>query len=204
MLLAAGSRGGRLGVDFSSNLSSNFELHVELAYIADESKVTLDASHRLLAKQEDAVNGLLGLRYLTASDVTWIVEYYHHGSGYSEAELQRFLSLAKSDPSTSPVLFELAQAARQSGFAAPNAGEDYLHLRASRKEPFGVVYSAVGLTTIANLEDESFSMTPELVYTGLGNSELRLRMSWLEGSRNTEFGEKLSDRRLELRFRYFF
>ena len=33
MFLTSGSRGGRLGADFSRNLSSNVELHGELAYL---------------------------------------------------------------------------------------------------------------------------------------------------------------------------
>lgn len=127
-----------------------------------------------------------------------------NGSGYTDAELERFLRLAKSDPVVSPALFDLAQRARQSGFGAPNPGEGYLYARASKKEPFDIVYSTVTLTAIANLEDQSSSITPEFVYTGAKNTEARLRLAWLHGSENTEFGEKLSDLRVELRLRYFF
>ena len=62
------------------------------------AKVSVDSSNRLVTEEEDAVNGLLGLRYLTQSDVTWIIEYYRNGSGYTDTELERFLRLAKSDP----------------------------------------------------------------------------------------------------------
>ena len=72
------------------------------------------------------------------------------------------------------------------------------------KEPLDVVYSTASLTSIANLEDGSFTITPEFVYTALEDTETRLRLTWLHGSGNTEFGEKLSDLRVELRFRYFF
>ncbi len=204
MFLASGSRSGRLGADFSRNLTSNFELHGELAYINDERKLSIDSSNRLVIVETDAVNGLLGLRYLTPSEVVWIIEYYRNGSGYDAGELERFFRLAKSDPLASSDLLDLAQRARQSGFGAPNPGKNYLYVRTIKKEPFDVVYSTVALTTIVNLEDQSFSITPELIYTGVKNTEARLRLVWLNGSENTEFGEKLSDWRVELRLRYFF
>ena len=55
---------------------------------------------------------LLGLRYLTVNEVTWIADWIHNGMGYSDSELgdyYRFLNLA------------LASGAPQSGPARPSA-----------------------------------------------------------------------------------
>ena len=41
-----------------------------------------------------------------------------------------------------------------------------------------------------NLNDGSYSLTPELLYAGITNLELRLRTEFIIGTRNTEFGEK--------------
>jgi hypothetical protein len=54
------------------------------------------------------------------------------------------------------------------------------------------------------LKDWSFSMTPELLYTGITNLELRLKTFFIIGKENTEFGEKPKDYRSELRARYYF
>jgi hypothetical protein len=81
---------------------------------------------------------------------------------------------------------------------------DYLYARVSRKEPFDILYFTPAATSIINLNDGSFSLSPELLYTGITNLELRLKVTVLEGGRFSEFGEKQNNYRLELRARYFF
>jgi len=60
------------------------------------------------------------------------------------------------------------------------------------------------MTTIVNLDDGSFTATPELTYTGFTNWELQLRYAILVGDANSEYGEKQNSSRIELRVRYFF
>ncbi|MBP1715937.1 MAG: hypothetical protein H6Q42_4140, partial [Deltaproteobacteria bacterium] len=60
------------------------------------------------------------------------------------------------------------------------------------------------LTTIVNLNDSSFSITPEVAYTGITNWDLRLKAMFLVGGKETEFGEKPNDYRIEFRARYYF
>ena len=55
-----------------------------------------------------------------------------------------------------------------------------------------------------NLNDQSFSISPELLYTGIKNWEFRLKGMALVGSKGTEFGEKQNDYRIEFRVRYYF
>jgi hypothetical protein len=77
-------------------------------------------------------------------------------------------------------------------------------LRVSQKEPFDTLYFTPAITTIVNLHDSSFSLSPELIYTAVTNLEVRLKGSWLQGERYSEYGEKQNDYRLELRVRYYF
>jgi hypothetical protein len=203
-VLGKGSRSARIGADFSRNLTPAIEIHGEFAYIDDQRIVTISNNSQLEVSEKDVVRALLGLRYLTQNDITWIVEYYHNGAGNSEDELARFYALARTDQLNSPLLFNIARQAREAGYGAPNPGRDYLYLRATMKEPFDIVYLTAGFTSILNLRDESFSLTPELAYTGIENSETRLKLAWLQGSDNSEFGEKQTEWRIELRFRYFF
>jgi hypothetical protein len=60
------------------------------------------------------------------------------------------------------------------------------------------------LTSIVNLDDQSCSVTPELIYTGITNWEVQLRWIVLLGDDLSEFGEKQNSNKLELRLRYFF
>jgi hypothetical protein len=81
---------------------------------------------------------------------------------------------------------------------------DYLYFRASQKEPFDILYITPSITGILNLNDGSYTLSPELLYTGIGNLELRLRASVLQGERFSEHGEKQNDWRVEFRARYYF
>ena len=100
----------------------------------------------------------------------------------------------------------LGQAKQQGarGYLRPNPGRDYLYARFSLKEPFDILFFTPALTTIINLDDQSYSLTPELLYTGFTNWELRLRFALLGGDADSEFGEKQNSNRLELRLRYYF
>ena len=81
---------------------------------------------------------------------------------------------------------------------------DYLYLRVTQKDPFNILYFTPALTGIMSLDDGSFSLAPELTYTGITNLEVRLKATANVGQNESEYGEKPSDYRLELRARYYF
>jgi len=60
------------------------------------------------------------------------------------------------------------------------------------------------VTAIVNAEDRSYSLSPEISYTGTTNLEMRLKGTALVGDRLSEYGEKPYDYRVELRARYYF
>jgi hypothetical protein len=100
----------------------------------------------------------------------------------------------------------LARAASlaSTGYARPNPGRDYLYLRVSQKEPFDILYFTPALTVIANANDRSTSVAPELLYTGINDVELRLRAFFLNGGAGTEFGERQISKRIEFQARLYF
>ncbi len=198
--LGSGSRTSRFGIDFSRNLTSALEIHGEWARIRDFELRSIDAAGNVSATTRDVTSALIGLRYLTENDTTWIAELYRNGTGYAESQLTDFLQLADS---SNPLLFNKAKQISPA-YSRANAGRDYLYLRASQKEPFDIVYFTPSLTLIANLADKSWSLTPELLYTGITNLDLRLRASFLHGNEYSEFGEKQNRRRLELLARFYF
>jgi hypothetical protein len=209
MWLGKGSRPGRIGFDFSRNLAGNLEVHGEWARISDFQQRVVDATGVISTRRFDATSWLLGLRYLTEREVTWIVEYYRNGTGYSDGELESFLrfadtALATAPPGTFSPLVDRAASLALTGYAAPNPGRDYLYVRASAKEPGDILYLTPAVTAIVNLQDGSYSLTPEVVYTGFTNWELRGRIVFLHGARYTEFGERPNDRRVELYARLYF
>jgi hypothetical protein len=202
--LGEGSRSARFGFDLSRNFGTNLEVHAEWARILDFEQPVLTASGSLqTAPPREATSYLIGARYLTERDTTWIVEYYRNGTGYSEAQASAFYEAAHAGAALgalSPVLRSAAQA----GYARPNLMQRYLYVRASQKEPFDILYFTPSATTIVNLDDGSYSLIGELLYTGFGDFEVRLRAAVNVGERLTEFGEKPVEERLELRLRWHF
>jgi len=208
MFLTGNSRSNRVGLDFSTNLAPHFEIHGELAYIPELSKVVLKDDNSSSLEENSALSTLLGIRYLFDNDVTAIIEYYFNGGGYSEEEMDRFYQLAETgfteDSALGSILLDKAREMSLKGYGRPQPGRQYLYAKFTRKEPFDILYFTPGITTIFNLEDESYSISPEGVYSGFTNWEFRLRLSLINGGKFTEFGEKINSNKVELRVRYFF
>lgn len=200
-----GSRPARHGFDFSRNLSSNFEVHGEWARIRDFPRPVTDSAGRVATETADATSYLLGARYLTAADTTYIVEYYRNGTGYSEEEARQFYQLVDNAFSTgNDTLQQRALSLAQGSYGRPNAGTDYLYFRAQQKDAFSIVYFQAALTMMTNLQDGSYQLTPELLYAGIRNVELRARLLLLAGGSGTDFGEKQASSRLEVYARLHF
>jgi hypothetical protein len=203
LVAAEGSRGARYGIDFSRNLGTNLEIHGELARYSDVPRAVLTTGHTLDVESRDYTSALLGLRYLTERETTFIAEWYRNGGGYSETEMQRFFDLIDAG-ATNPALKSLAAQAARGGYTAPNAMRDYVYLRVSQKEPFDILYFTPALAVMLNANDDSATLIPEFGYTGITNVDLRLRAQFNRGARGSEFGEKPLDARVELRGQYFF
>ena len=203
------SRSTRYGIDFSKNLATNFEIHAEVAHTPKQTVKTLNSSGTLESHDRSVTSYLLGLRYLSEKDVTTILEFYHNDAGYSETEMDQFFQLV-SDANAQYIsthddsLLRQASTISKSGYARPQIGRNYIYAKVTQKEPLDLLYFTPGITAILNVDDESYSLSPEAVYTGFTNWELRLRYSQINGGRFTEHGEKLNESKLELRVRYYF
>ncbi|MDX2495304.1 MAG: hypothetical protein QNK27_10115 [Desulfuromusa sp.] len=209
LLLTGDSRSTSYGLDFSRNLATNFEMHGEMAWTQDKKKFILQEDSIPTFSEEDVLSWLLGIRYLSTNDITSIIEYYHNDSGYTKEEMTNFYMFAREagedfQQTAGRLLLERARDMSLKGYGNPQPGRDYLYGRFSQKEPFDILYLTPALTTILNLDDKSYTLTPELIYTRFTNWEMRLRFSYLNGAMYSEFGEKQNSSKLEFRLRYFF
>ncbi|MBW1862044.1 MAG: hypothetical protein JRJ02_06685 [Deltaproteobacteria bacterium] len=203
------SRTTRYGFDFARNIKTNLVVHGELAWITDFDKKSIDTQGNLSTDESDIMKFLFGIRYLTTNEITFTVEYYHNGGGIDEDNAENFFDFVDRAYDTFLLTgnsSQLNKATRlsQGTMAAAKPMRDYLYFRASWKEPFDILYFTPAVTTIVNLNDQSLSITPELVYSPKTNLEFRLRSNFLVGSKNTEYGEKQNDCKVELRVRYYF
>lgn len=207
--LSNGSRSSRYGFDFSRNLATNFEIHGEWAHINDTQRSVTNPSGGTTVVQGDAARYLIGLRHLSTRETTTIFEYYRNGPGLTESEMDDFVQFvdnAYAQYLATGNATQLNQAANavRGGYGAPNPGRNYLYLRIAQKEPFDILYFTPAVNVIMNADDRSMSITPELLYTGIKDIELRLRAIVLTGGAGTEYGERLNSSRIELRARLYF
>jgi hypothetical protein len=204
-----GSRPARFGFDFARNLASNLEIHGEWARIQQSPRPVTDSAGLVTTEVANATSYLLGARYLTASDTTYIVEWYRNGTGYSEREARQFYDFVDTaftqfQQTGNGALVQKALSLSQGGYGRPNPGKDYLYFRAQAKDALGIVYFSPAITAMINLQDRSWQLTPEVLYTGIKNLELRARVFLLHGAGGTDFGEKQVSRKLEIYARYYF
>ena len=209
IMLAGGSKTTRYGFDFSRNITPNFEIHGEFAYITNFKKKFINSNGESFNSEFDAKSYLTGIRYLTEQDTTFIIEYYHNGTGFADGEMEDYFSFINNAYETytssgSSSLLQKASNFAESSYGSVNPMRDYLYARISQKEPFNILYFTHSLTGIFNINDKSFSLSPEFLYTGITNLELRLKTSFLVGERRSEYGEKLNNYRAEFRVRYYF
>lgn len=209
MFLSGGSVPARYGIDFSRNMTSNFEIHGEFAHIPAYSKKVIDRSSSIAEENYASTSYLLGIRYLTRVNTTFIFEYFKNGSGYTSSEMRNFYFLIEQAYQSYLLTGDDSQLNFLAGATTQDyrtfaTMQDYLYLRISQKEPWDILYFIPSFTSIVNLTDKSFSLAPELLYNPITNLELRAKITVLLGKDGSEFGEKQNDFRLEFRGRYYF
>lgn len=207
MFLAGESQPARLGLDFSRNIRSNLELHGEVTFLNGLERKMVMENGEIVQESLNAIRYLLGLRYLSRTETTYILEYYHNGAGYDSVEMNNFYSaadLAYEQYLLAGVDTGLRDLAVLESYGEFSPMTDYLYFRIMQKDIFGILYLNPSAMVIANISDGSASISPEFSYTGFTNLELRLKAIILLGEDRDEFGEKTNRFRLELRARYFF
>jgi len=209
MFLSGGSGPARYGMDFSRNITSNFEVHGEFAYIPDYSKNVIHGDGTVGEEKYASKNYLLGIRFLTKTNTTFFFEYLKNENGYTSREMENFYSLI--DLAYQSYLLtgddrqiKFLSGASSQAYRTFAPMQNYLYLRISQKEPWNILYFIPSFTSIVNLSDISISLTPELLYNPITNLELRAKITVLLGKSESEFGEKQNDFRLEFRGRYYF
>ncbi len=208
MFLISENMNNNFGFDFSKNLSASFEIHGDAAIVKDYNKNIIDEYGNISTSEYTAYNFLLGVRYLSNQDTTYILEYYRNDQGYSSKEYENYLTFIESGYdqylSTSSKAAILKSKTMATWYNQQAVMKDYLYLKISQKEPFDILYFVPGITFIYNLNDQSASITPYMTYSPLTNLTLEIKTGFLFGGDKTEYGEKINKAKIELSMQYYF
>ena len=194
----------RVGLDFSTNLRENLEIHAEFSYAHDEAKYFIVDD--LISQQKmDGSSYLLGLRYLNRINTTLIAEYYHNNNGLSKNEFKSYLNyLHNSIESNFPEMINSAKLNMSTIFRSKTLMQDYLYVKLSQPEPFSWLYTSISMFTIFNLTDNSFLVSPQLSYKPFTNFEVLLWPFLFFGGNDTEYGSKQFEKKIEIWMRFYF
>ncbi len=172
------------GFDFASNITSNFEAHGEYARIISEGS------------EEQKI--LVGTRYLTENDITWILEGYHDSSGLTKEDSQALLESVRAGSITAAG--KLMSISRQGKMLNRN----YAYIKASIKEPFNWLYVTPSTAWLINMDDSSINTTIQLTYTPVNNWDYQTSWQHMAGGSVTQFGENIVQDRIVMEMAYSF
>ena len=194
----------RYGADFSTNLKTNLEVHGELDYaVGEDTYFILD--DRPARRRNSGLSHLLGMRYLTTSNTTLIVEFYHRSNGMNEGIFADYVAYVRDGlrDDTAPDA-EANRAVVNDLFRRKNLMRDYAYAKLMHPEPFSILYSSVSAFVIYNLQDKSYVLSPQLAYKPVTNFEFLCWPSFLVGTAETEYGSRAFQRKIEFWMRFFF
>ena len=209
IILSGGSKTTRYGMDFSMNITTNFEIHGEFASINDYKKQFIDDKGNIYENRYDSKSYLIGTRYLTEHNDTFIFEYYRNGTGFTKNEMQNYFSFINNAydsylSSGTDTLIKKGLNITKENYDRMNPMGDYIYMRISRKDPFDILYYTPAVTAMSNINDGSFILFPELLYTGITNLDLRFKTAFVSGEQFSEYRQKQNNYRIEFRVRYYF
>lgn len=139
-----------------------------------------DVTKKLLDSEltDDTHDYLLGTRFLFETNTTLIVEYLHNDSGLDEIQMGNFNTQ-----------FPM---------------KDYVYAKLSQPEPFDILYFTPSIFVLYNLNDNSEMIGGEFSYSRFENINLKLKYNLMFGDSNSEFGGKISSKKLSLIYEYIF
>ena len=204
--LFADTRGGsKAGADFSKNLLPNWEIHGEWAFVPNYHSTSFASDSTLVGGTKNAVNLVLGTRYLDRFNTTYIVEYLHQGSGFTSDQMSTYYRvLASAQAFENGAVAQTTLLNSTKLYNRQFIMTDYVYFRASHPDPFMLVYFTPAAYALVNLVDGSAMMGVEMTYTRLSHLLLTARGVAYAGPHDTEFGVKQARGRIELRGKWSF
>jgi hypothetical protein len=194
----------KYGFDFSRNLKENIELHGEVSVSHNVARYSIEHDS-LYVQVRDDVSYVLGARYLTASNVTLIAEYYHNELGMKGSEYQQYSEyLAKSVVTNNTAIVHSALNTTMRYFRGNTLMQDYFYAKIIYPEPFDLLYFTPSLYTIYNISDNSYLLSLQLNYKPVTNIEFILWPTILAGNSKSEYGGKQVQEKIEAWMRVFF
>ena len=192
------------GIDFSRNVKENLEIHGETYIFANQPKYTI-ANNTLNNQLISGNSYLLGFRFLSSQNTTFIGEYYHNENGLTKDEYLSYVSFINTQVNSgSSEAVRQALQYSQTYFNSTNLKKDYFYFKITQPEPFNLLYFNPSLYFIFNLNDGSFIASAPLSFERFENVEFLMQPTLIVGSNGTEYGDKQFQSKIEACVKFYF
>lgn len=202
--LADDSKFRKFGADLARNILPNWEIHAEYVREKGVTINRMNSDFIIKSTTNDFNSFLIGTRILLETNTTVILEYLHNDSGLNVEQMENFNDAIVSAISENPVLLPFIKKYQSENLSGQFLMQDYLYSKISHPEPFDILYLTPSVFVLYNLIDNSKMIGGELNYTRFDNLNLKLKYNVLFGDSNSEFGEKMSSKKLSLLADYIF
>ncbi len=194
----------KFGADFARNILANWEIHAEYVFEKDVITNSLNSNFNVGSMVDNSHKYLFGTRILFETNTTVILEYLHNDSGLDKEQMTNFYDAIDSAISGNPALFPIIKDYQFENFTNQFLMKNYLYSKFSHPEPFNVLYFTPSIFVLYNLNDNSKMIGVEFSYSRFNNLNLKLKYNSLSGNLNSEFGGKISSKKLSLLIDYTF
>ena len=194
----------KFGADFARNILANWEIHAEYVFEKDVITNSLNSNFIVGSMVDNSHKYLFGTRILFETNTTVILEYLHNDSGLDKEQMTNFYDAIDSAISENPALFPIIKDYQFENFTNQFLMKNYLYSKFSHPEPFNVLYFTPSIFVLYNLNDNSKMIGVEFSYSRFNNLNLKLKYNLLSGNLNSEFGGKISSKKLSLLIDYTF
>ena len=202
------SRPDRYGFGFSRNLDTNLEIYGDFWMIPEYEKVFLDNSGPtpLSSTEYAAFGNLVGFCYNRGEDIRYIVEYYRNKAGYTPEEMKNYYAYLHemNDPNQENVDRTYIRNITEYYYHRPDLMQEYVFAKIIKNEPLEIQRLTFSVAGILNIQDKSYSISPEFHYKSRPSLNIKLKGTVNKGEPLTEFGERANDWKVEISLAYFF
>lgn len=202
--LADDSRFRKFGADFARNILSNWEIHAEYVMEKDVTSNRMNSDFIVESTTDNTHDYLFGTRILFETNSTLIAEYLHNDAGLDEEQMKNFFDAIAAATSENPELLPIIKEYQSENLSSQFLMKDYFYAKLSQPEPFDILYFTSSVFVLYNLNDNSKMIGGEFNYSRFINLNLKLKYNFLLGDLNSEFGGKISSKKLSLLADYTF
>jgi len=192
----------KIGFDFARNLLTNWEIHFEYSYYNNFKQYFMNNNGILDNRIKSTNNFLIGTRYLTKNEVTYIFEYLHNSEGLTNAQTDLFYKTYYNAINNNNNISYYKNTLSE--FSKQFISKDYLYLKLSANQPYDILYFTPSFYSLYNINDKSVNNSLELKYTGITNLELLVKSSYLSGKSFSQYGEKINEQKYDFQLKYYF